>query len=657
MPVINKLLSHPTVDYAADELKKYLRMMMPEGGEVVINYSPDATDGFRLGLMQDLGLDTSDVKDTALDDIIYIDTDENGGVIAGDNHRSVLLAVYEYLRRNGCRWFLPGVDGEYIPVQNIKPVKLRHVPPLRYRGWVTEGTVVQYSMLEAVELAPKLGMNVFMIEFKFPRSYYERYYDHVNNPYRAPEPVTGTTMLQWKRQLETEIAKRSLQYHDMGHGFTYEPLGIATEDGWNTEFEKNVTPEMREMFAEINGERKIQYYPINTNLCMSNPRARKKVAEYAVDYAKNHSNVDYLHIWLADANNNHCECAECVKKRPTDWYVTMLNEIDEAFTAQDLSTRIVFIAYMDTAWAPLYETIKNQDRFTLMLAPITRRYDITLPPEGITYKPLPFERNKLKMPPSLEAYFAHLNEWRERWHGSNISFEYHFWRAMWNDVSGLQIAKRLYEDVRVYLENGIDGILEDGSQRCFFPTGFALYVYGRAMFDLNLSYDELVEDYFGNVFGEDWRLFYDHLNALDEAFDYQYMVRRKSVDVRVSNLYNPPHAKSLEKVKEICEKGRELIKSHYNSDRRVGTVSVRILEAHLEYAELLAAAYIPKALGDDKTALEKYNEMLDKMAKYELPFERYYDHCLAMNALAVVFVRTVSHNEYMDVAENNKKKV
>jgi len=266
MLVINKLLSHPTVDYAADELKKYLRMMMPEGGEVVINYSPDATDGFRLGLMQNLGLDTSDVKDTALDDIIYIDTDENGGVIAGDNHRSVLLAVYEYLRRNGCRWFLPGVDGEYIPVQNIKPVKLRHVPPVRYRGWVTEGTVVQYSMLEAVELAPKLGMNVFMIEFKFPRSYYERYYDHVNNPYRAPEPVTATTMLQWKRQLETEIAKRSLQYHDMGHGFTYEPLGIATEDGWNTEFEKNVTPEMREMLAEINGERKIQYYPINTNL-------------------------------------------------------------------------------------------------------------------------------------------------------------------------------------------------------------------------------------------------------------------------------------------------------------------------------------------------------------------------------------------------------
>ena len=123
---INKITSDSVVDYAAEELKKYLRMMMPEAGEVKISYAPLATNGFRIGLMQDFGLDVSDVRDTTLDDIIYIDCDENGGIIAGDNLRSVLIAVYEYLRRNGCRWLFPGVDGEIIPLKSITAVKCRH---------------------------------------------------------------------------------------------------------------------------------------------------------------------------------------------------------------------------------------------------------------------------------------------------------------------------------------------------------------------------------------------------------------------------------------------------------------------------------------------------------------------------------------------------
>ena len=34
---INKTISASPVDYAAEELKKYLRMMMPEGGDIRIS--------------------------------------------------------------------------------------------------------------------------------------------------------------------------------------------------------------------------------------------------------------------------------------------------------------------------------------------------------------------------------------------------------------------------------------------------------------------------------------------------------------------------------------------------------------------------------------------------------------------------------------------
>ena len=95
MLTIHTFIDNPTVNYAADELKKYLSMMMPERGDIKVSFNPLAADGFRLGLMQDFGLDVSDAADQEEDDIVYIDCDECEGLILGDNIRSILLAVYE----------------------------------------------------------------------------------------------------------------------------------------------------------------------------------------------------------------------------------------------------------------------------------------------------------------------------------------------------------------------------------------------------------------------------------------------------------------------------------------------------------------------------------------------------------------------------------
>ena len=82
MFIINKIASYSPVDYAAEELRKYLRMMMPECGSVEIKYDPEAKDGFRLGLMEAFGLDVSEAEIPDLDDIVHIDTDTEGGIIA-----------------------------------------------------------------------------------------------------------------------------------------------------------------------------------------------------------------------------------------------------------------------------------------------------------------------------------------------------------------------------------------------------------------------------------------------------------------------------------------------------------------------------------------------------------------------------------------------
>ena len=129
------------------------------------------------------------------------------------------------------------------------------------------------------------------------------------------------------------------------------------------------------MVALRDGKREFfRKMPIYTNLCMSQKRVRDAFVQAVADYAENHRNYDYLRISLSDGNCNHCECEECQKQRPADWYVMTLNEIDEELTRRNLPTRLTFSSYMDTYFAPEKVRINNPSRFVMTYAPITRDY-------------------------------------------------------------------------------------------------------------------------------------------------------------------------------------------------------------------------------------------------------------------------------------------
>ena len=636
---INKLISSSAADFAAEELKKYLRMMMPEGGDIAIAYNPEAKGGFRLGLMQDFGLDVSDAEDTALDDILYIDCDTEGGVIAGSNPRSILLSVYEFLRQNGCRWLMPGVDGELIPIKDISPVKYRHKPSMRYRGWCNEGSESQQVMLDAIDFLPKVGMNVFMLEFRIPTSYYKRYYDHLHNEENRPaEPVSVKTILRWKRGCEAEIQRRGLQFHDIGHGWTADPFGIDSSlRRWDGDNEDAVPAESRKYLALLNGERKLHSCTPNfTNFCMSNVQARKIFVNYVADYSEKHP-ADYFHVWLSDGMNNHCECEKCAKHTPSDWYVILMNELDEELTRRGSEQKIVFIAYNDTIWAPLTERIKNPDRFSLMTAPISRTYTETLPEIRPTFEYRPYVRNKNVLPKSLSESFAYLDEWKKSWSGANITYEYHFWRTQYFDLSGLSLGARINEDVKAYQDAGMSGIIEDGSQRSFFPTGLPFYTYARTLFDTALSFEEIRDEYLTAAFGEAAPEILAYLTELGEAFDFKYMCGSMPLDEKLGKFYNPDHKHSLDRVSGITAEGRGLIKKYYNSDFRVRTVSIRLLEHHADWADAMASAMAQKAIGNDDKANEICNSLRLEFGKREPKIERYYDHGLAFYSLPAIF--------------------
>ncbi len=620
---ICKVNDSPVVDFAAEELKKYMRMMMPACGEIAIVRDLAATEGFRLGLMSDFGIDTSEAEDTELDDIIHIDTENDGGIIAGSNPRSVLLAVYRYLQENGCRWLFPGTDGEYIPIRNVGPTKYHKMADCRHRGQCNEGAEFQPNMMESIDFTPKIGLNVFMLEFTNP-DYYSKYYNHTYNPNREKEPVTYEQRMQWKRQCEAEIAKRGLQFHDMGHGWTCEPFGIEAKKG-------AAVPEgVTQYLALCEGKRGIfrDMHPYNTNLCMSNPEARRIVTDSIVEYSAEHTNVDYLHVWLADFWNNHCECDECKKKTPSDWYVILLNEIDEALTEAGLSTRIVFICYVDTSWPPLTEAIKNPRRFSLLVAPISRDYSVSAKDDVSDVVYPEYKRNANELFPDVNQYIKVGNDWQNICRVRAFLYEYHFYVNQYRDPGTLSIARVIYDDIVNYKKNGLNGIVNDCTQRAFFPNGFAFYLYGQTQFDTSLSFDYLLEDYFSHAYGDDWREVVEIFKKIGKAMPHKYFTGNMSADVEINKAYNPSLADGFRSVRQIVEDAKPFLDAHKNMPTRASTVAYKLLRYYMEYCLGISRCFALKCMGAGVEAKEAFFEFLADFGKHEAEIETYFDHYL-----------------------------
>ena len=66
--------------------------------------------------------------------------------------------------------------------------------------------------------------------------------------------------------------------------------------------------------------------------------------------------------------------------------------------------------------------------------------------------------------------------------------------------SMLYIAKVIHDDTIGLTKHGLSGIIEDRSQRSFFPTGFTFYVHGETLFDSPVNFISImIGIYSGNL--------------------------------------------------------------------------------------------------------------------------------------------------------------
>ncbi len=613
-----------TVAFAAEELKKYLERMDDELEIAILScpeYSASVRDVLWLGVCPDVA---SRVADPRYDDAVSIRVQNGTGAIRGSNARSVLFGVYRFLRALGCSWVRPGADGEIIPERTLRDVDVSvdETPSYRHRGICIEGAVSGEHVRAIIDWMPKLGMNAYFNQFNNPFTFYDRWYSHQDNALIDPEPLSSEEIRGLRDESIAQIKKRGMMYHAAGHGWTCEPFGIPGES-WDSERKYDLTDEQRGFLAEVSGVRDLwQGVPLNTNLCYSRPEVRARIARAIADYCAATPEIDYLHLWLADGTNNHCECAECVKKLPSDWYVQLLNEVDAELSARGLPQKIVFLIYVDLLWAPQTQTLHNPDRFTLMFAPITRTYSSSIA-DAETFDEAqlpPYVRNRLSFPRSVGENLAWLRRWQTVFPGDGFDFDYHFMWDHYKDPGYCRMAEILFRDMQSLHSVGLNGMVSCQTQRAFFPTGLGMTAMAAALWDEHAEYREVANHYFDAAFGEDGPVAQEYLERLSDAFDPSYLRGEKPT-------VDPEAALRLSGIPELLDEYRDCIEENIENEDNPENVrqSWAYLEYHAELCRLLSHALLLRAEGNRSRANAALEDVLSFARQNERELQSVFD--------------------------------
>lgn len=632
-------VSQEVLSFAEAEWRRYL--------ELLIGKQTDEPFAIRLGLASELDrIQWPLVKNPELDDAYDIQQSKGQSQIVGSNPRSVLLGVYRLLHELGCHWVRPGLCGEIVPALTLADFASREIhiceaAAHRHRGVCIEGATSREHVLDLIAWLPKVGLNSYFIQFREAYAFYERWYRHFGNPTLPAEPFDQELASRLTIEAAAFAKSRGLIYHAVGHGWTCEAVGVPSLS-W-VPGDHAITAENRDLLAEIKGKREMfNRVSLNTNLCYGNPEARRKVVVEIVRYAETHREVDYLHFWLADDMNNQCECPRCADTLPADFYVMMLNELDFELSARGLPTRIVLLCYLDLLWPPARDRIVNSGRFALMFAPITRTFSQPFP-EGSANQTSSFSeyhRNALVMPKDVIENLSFLQEWRRIFPDlDTFDFDYHLMWAHYHDPGHWLTSEVLHADIERLQSNGLNGFISCQVQRMFLPSGLPMAILGRALWNSNLSFDEIATGQLRAEFGPEWQGARNLLRELTRLFDPSRLRGDVSREDEAALTL-------LDGVPELVSEHQSIILRNQALADPVQAASWRHLELHLEIWSDVALALTAKLHLNPDESHRFWRSALEKARAAELEVASAFD--------LFQFVVTLSQKHFDHVEDPNQ---
>jgi hypothetical protein len=625
--------SDATLRFAAGQLALYAaKLGRPLPTQRADSYTPQP-EAIWLGLCGRLPAPAaSEIKSALWDDGYALLPEKDSFFLIGQNARSVLFAVYDLLERQGVRFVRPGADGEILPkgakfVLPSKPVVEKAV--YRHRGVCIEGAPSLEHALDMVDWCAKKRMNTLFLQFFSSRYFYNHWYARDYNPDYADHEVSDVEAIAKDTEVVSALKKRGMVYHQVGHGWTATTVGLP-RSGWVTT-EEPPLPGRERWLAEVNGKRELFHkIPINTELCYSHSPAFEALVETIVRYVESHPELDIVHVWLSDATNNKCECAECRPLNISDWYAKIINALSEAFAQRAPGKRFVFLCYFELLWPP--EKIEIDERHgnaVLMFAPISRTYGRSLgDPAADDGKAYPRPLLNQFGAPRSNAFFAKtLTDWLRAFKGDSFDFDYHLMWAIWRHLTDTVVARTYYQDLQQLKKLGLDGIISCQSFRVFYPSGLAMTVLAEALWNPQTPLAEIKKNYMQAAFGDQAAAVDGHLQQVERFLD------TGDPDWVIPPLSNADAAKLSEFGGYLKGALADIRSWRAGAQEPTQRRSLDILAHHARYLQMIVKAYQAKLQDKPKAAGAALDRAANYLKRTELRGHRFMDTMLMLRVV------------------------
>ena len=182
----------------------------------------------------------------------------------------------------------------------------------------------------------------------------------------------------------------------------------------------------------------------------------------------------------------------------------------------------------------------------------------------------------------------------------------------------MQTAEVIHSDAANLESIGLNGYVSCQVQRIFLPSGFAMHILGKTLWDKNTDYNTSKEDYFLSSFGPDGKKCVCYLESLSRLFNPPWLRGEILPD-------GGEPVESFRKIEEIIRGFAPVIEKNIGLKNNCRALSWKYLEFHARMCMLLSKALLEKAEGNERCAKSLWKDTKEYMCSIEDKIQPVFD--------------------------------
>ena len=468
--------SSPPVDFAAQELKKYLEKM--SAASFLISSDSNAIHNPVINLVS---------KATPGKESYSIISQPGIITLSGESDRALLYAVYDFLERLGCLWLAPDFsfyngNNEFVPggkdIYFPSDVKITEKPVFKHRKLdLAEGRSLDVESLgKMIDWMPKARLNTLMVPLNMNRS--------------------GRMVWDNYRMLVPELKKRGIVIEVGQHGYQ-NFLNAGMEQG-----------SIFELHPDWFGKDD-QCNPSQSDEIVFNTENKEAVAyliRNIAQYLAEHPEIDILDLWPPDnARWNECpgQVLEAASLRNARLVELVRNAISKDFPG---------VVIQMIAFASTMDRVNINEDIMVDICPIDQNFERQI-----------FDAAS----PQNKIYSEAILEWRERFHGDLGVYTY-YRKYAWRSLPNI-LPCYMQHDLKWFASIPLQSI------SCYAEPGdwstYELnhYVLGKLEWDPERDVDSLVTAFCRGRYRQQWEVAKEALMILGSTVRFYGSIRNTSL--------------------------------------------------------------------------------------------------------------------------------